>query len=123
MTTTDPATLVELLYFEGCPNWREAELRLRVALRQAGLAEDVLTLQQVGSPEQAERLRFRGSPTVLINGVDPFADPDGSVGLACRLYRAASGLEGSPSVIELVAALRARHAAPPAGSESCTCER
>lgn len=101
------AATVELLYFDGCPNWRETHARLRLVLRQAGLAEDVLTLRRVETPEQAEQLRFRGSPTVLVNGVDPFADPDAPVGLACRLYRTADGLQGSPSVAELLAALSA----------------
>lgn len=106
LTPPDPAVDVQLLYFDGCPNWHEADRRLRDALRQADLAESALTMRRVETPEEAEDLRFRGSPTILINGVDPFADPDAPVGLACRLYRTAEGLRGAPSVAELVAALR-----------------
>jgi hypothetical protein len=50
----------------------------------------------------------RGSPTVLIDGEDPFADPDAPVGLACRVYPTADELAGAPSVAQLTAALRAR---------------
>ena len=94
---------VVLLYFDGCPNWREAEARVRRALCEAGLPEQVLTLHRVQTSTEAERLSFRGSPSVLVNGVDPFADPAAPVGLACRLYRTARGVEGSPSVSDLAA--------------------
>jgi hypothetical protein len=62
----------------------------------------VLTLRRVQTPEQAELLSFRGSPTVLVNGEDPFAEPAAPV----RLYRTADGLTGAPSVDELTAVLQ-----------------
>ena len=43
-----------------------------------------------GEREAAEA-GMRGSPTLLINGVDPFAAPGQAPGLACRLYRDAAG--------------------------------
>jgi hypothetical protein len=61
----------------------------------------------VETDEQAQELSFRGSPTVLVNGHDPFADPSAPVGLACRVYPTATGLAGAPSVAELAAVLRA----------------
>jgi hypothetical protein len=97
---------VTLLYFDGCPNWQEAETQVRQAMRAVGVVEDVLALRQVETPEQAEQLSFRGSPTVLVNGADPFADPSAPVALACRVYRTDSGPAGSPSVVELTAVLR-----------------
>ena len=96
---------VELLYFEGCPNWREAEDRLRQALRQLGLPESALTLQGLQTPEDAERLSFRGSPTILVNGVDPFADPAAPVGLACRIYQTPTGGAGTPTLSQLTEVL------------------
>ena len=48
----------------------------------------------------------RGSPTVLVDGVDPFGDDAGAVGLSCRLYRTDAGLVGAPTVDQLVSALR-----------------
>ena len=39
-----------------------------------------VTLQAVPTAEEAEAVGFRGSPTVLVDGVDPFADPAAPVG-------------------------------------------
>ena len=58
------------------------------------------------TPEEAEAARFRGSPTVLVDGRDPFADPAAPVGLSCRVYRTADGLAGSPTVDQLLAVLQ-----------------
>jgi hypothetical protein len=59
----------------------------------------------VVTPEQAEAARFPGSPTVLVNGRDPFADPAAPVGLSCRVYGTADGLAGAPTVEQLLAVL------------------
>ncbi len=53
------------------------------------------------------RRTLRSSPTVLIDGVDPFADPDAPVGLSCRVYRTAGGVEGSPTLEQLRLAVTA----------------
>jgi hypothetical protein len=98
---------VTLRYFDGCPNWQEAHSRVRQALSEAGAPGVALTLHRVETDEQAQELSFRGSPTVLVNGHDPFADPSAPVGLACRVYPTATGLAGAPSVAELAAVLRA----------------
>ena len=80
--------------------------RVRQALREVGAPDDVLTLRRVQTPEEAEQISFRGSPTVLVNDEDPFADPAAPVGLACRVYWTASGLTGAPSVATLTTILR-----------------
>jgi hypothetical protein len=98
---------VTLLYFDGCPNWQEAHSPVQQALRETGASDDAVTVHRVETDEQARRLSFRGSPTVLVNGDDPFADPSAPVGLACRVYRTATGLARAPSVDELTAVLRA----------------
>ncbi len=96
---------VALLYCDGCPNWQETDQRLRQALAAAGV--DVTpTYITVTSPEDAQRLSLRGSPTVLVDGVDPFADASAPVGLSCRLFRTPEGLRGAPTVEQFVAALR-----------------
>jgi hypothetical protein len=76
---------VHLLYLDGCPNWQETEVRLREALAVAGLDVSPRYVN-VTTSEDAERLRFRGSPTVLVNGVDPFADDAAPVSLSCRVF-------------------------------------
>ncbi len=56
----------------------------------------------VTTPEDAELWGFRGSPSVLVDGEDPFACPDAPVGLSCRLYRPPEGDGGSPTREQLV---------------------
>jgi hypothetical protein len=96
---------VTLLYFEDCPHWRTAEQRLAEAVAQSGRPDVVLRRQEVRTAHEAEQLGLRGSPTVLVDGRDPFPAPDPSPGLACRLYRGGAATEGAPSVEELVAVL------------------
>ncbi len=98
---------VALLYFDGCPNWQETEQRLLTVLGQSGV-EASLTYVHVDSPEDAERLGFRGSPTVLVDGRDPFASPEDPVGLSCRVFRTPDGLQGAPTVAQLREALEGR---------------
>jgi hypothetical protein len=61
-----------------------------------------------------------GSPTLLINGADPFAGPDQPPGvLACRLYRDEGGhVAPAPSLIQLAHALHAADAATLPGTPS-----
>lgn len=96
---------VALLYFDGCPNWQQTDERLREALASAG-RDLTPSYVEVTSPEDAERLGFRGSPTVLVDGVDPFAEATAPVGLSCRVFATPDGLRGAPTVEQLVAVLR-----------------
>lgn len=59
--------------------------------------------QLVTSAEDAERVSFRGSPTILIDGVDPFAVGDEPIGLSCRIYRTFDGYAGSPTTAQIAA--------------------
>jgi hypothetical protein len=95
---------IELLYFEGCPNWQLADTRLREALHAVGDATIPVTCRNVDNLDEAERLGFRGSPTILVNGRDRFARPDDPVGLACRLSPNAGG-DHSPTVRQIQAVL------------------
>ena len=95
---------VRLLYFDGCPNWQSTDERLREAIAVAGL-DVVPTHVNVATPQEAERLQFRGSPTVLVNGVDPFTEGAPPVGLSCRLFQTPDGLRGEPTVAQLLVAL------------------
>jgi hypothetical protein len=95
---------VELLYFDDCPNWHTADAHLMA------LADDfpqmTVAHHLVDTLDEAERVGFRGSPTILVNGLDPFAtaaDPVG--GLSCRVYQTADGPAGSPTIEQVRAAL------------------
>jgi hypothetical protein len=96
---------IKLQYFEACPHWRLAEERLREALADAGRAETVVRHQPVETPAEATALGFGGSPTVLVDGRDPFAPGSAQVGLMCRRYRTEHGMEGAPSVAQLRAVI------------------
>lgn len=95
---------ITLRYFDGCPNWQVAKTRLEEVLEQLDERRS-LELQRVETAQQADELDFRGSPTILIDGKDPF-DASGPTGLSCRVYRTDAGLEGSPSVEQLALVLK-----------------
>lgn len=92
---------VTLQYFDGCPNWKIADARLREILGP----DAVIEYRLVESQEDAEQLGFIGSPTVLVDGFDPFANADEGIGLACRVYSTDAGREGAPSIDQLREAL------------------
>ena len=94
---------VTLLYFEDCPNWLKADAHLRTL---AAERPDLRIVHRiVDTPEAAEETRFRGSPSILIDGVDAFADADALVGLSCRVYQTPDGPAGSPTIEQLRAVL------------------
>lgn len=96
---------VELLYFDGCPNWKVADERLAEALGALGRTDVVVERHQVETPERAEEARFIGSPTIRIDGTDPFATGEEQVGLACRVYATPTGPAGAPGIEQLLEVL------------------
>lgn len=96
-----PATpdrpLVEILSFDGCPNHRSAIALVERVSRELGI-EPELRLVNVPDQEAAVRLRFLGSPTIRIGGVDvdPQTEEREDYGLSCRIFRTASGFSGQP---------------------------
>jgi hypothetical protein len=76
---------------------------------------DVSVSQQVISDEgEAARWGMHGSPTLLIDGADPFAEPGQPPSMSCRLYRDDGGqLSGAPSVGQLRQAIEQAPAAAP----------
>jgi hypothetical protein len=92
---------VEVRFVEGCPNLPFTRQRLGVALDAVGRGDIDVRLRAVRTDAEAAELGFTGSPTILINGADPFAHSHSLVGLSCRLYLTAEGVSGSPSVEQL----------------------
>ena len=98
---------VELQYFDDCPNWREADDHLRTLANE--FPDLRVTRRLVETPEEADRVGFRGSPTILVDGVDPFADESDPVGgLSCRVYETPDGPAGSPTLDQLRRAFATR---------------
>ncbi len=90
---------ITLLYFDGCPHWKIADERL--AQLASERADVQVTRRLVESVEEAERLAFHGSPSILVDGIDPFAAPGATVGLTCRLYTTPDGPAGAPTLDQL----------------------
>jgi hypothetical protein len=78
---------IEVLYFDGCPNYLPAVDRLKAVLRKAGLPTEVSEIE-VNDESAARTLKFFGSPTIRVNGFDIDADSRHvrDTGLACRRY-------------------------------------
>ena len=91
---------ITIQYFDDCPNWEDVDRDLRTLLSESGLDAEV-RMQRIESHDDAIRFGFRGSPTLLIDGHDPFADSSAPIGLSCRIYRTETGLGGKPSVSQL----------------------
>lgn len=83
---------VTLLHVEDCPSRDVIEADLRELARELGFH---LERRQVSGREQAEALGFPGSPTVLVDGRDPFPS-EAPPGLSCRLYPSGDGWQGAP---------------------------
>lgn len=103
------APLVELLYFEGCPNHDGArELVERVAAEEGVTPE--LRLVEVRTAEAAQEMCFLGSPTIRVNGrdVEPSVNERDQYMLACRVYCTPEGFSGQPDPEWVRAALTAQ---------------
>jgi hypothetical protein len=96
---------IALRFVEGCPNLAVIRQRLAHALTAVGGYDVAVRLPAVRMTAEAGELGFIGSPTILINGCDPFAERHAVAALSFRLYPAALGVSGSPSFEQLTAAL------------------
>jgi len=97
---------IEVLFIEDCPSLERLMPHLHSCLNQAEVAGEPRMLL-IRSDEQAKALRFLGSPTVRVDGLDaePGADAREDFGLKCRLYRTPQGLSGLPPDELILAAL------------------
>ena len=88
---------VEILYFEGCPNHEPARALVERLARQLHV-EPQIELVEVTDPDAAVALRFLGSPTVRVNGVDvePGAAERRDFAFSCRIYRSDGGASEQP---------------------------
>ncbi len=87
---------LELQYFEDCPNHEILRNNLYSAIK--GIEDKVeITEVIVNDIEMAKKIKFRGSPTLLIDGEDlaSMPEPDETL-LSCRFY-----LGGIPSTEEI----------------------
>lgn len=93
---------VSVLYFEGCPNHRPVVDMVRRLVAEHNL--DASIEERLVTPGTEATLRFLGSPTVQVDGVDiePAARERTDYAMSCRVYHSTDGL---PSKELLLAAL------------------
>ena len=99
---------VTFLYFADCPSYPVALDRLRQVMAEEDIQAEIEIIK-VETDEQAQRLRFIGSPTILVDGVDIDPPPPAATyALTCRVYRLEGGrISPLPSADMIRRALRA----------------
>ena len=98
---------IEFLTWDGCPSSAEARELLDRVLDFFDVPAEIET-RVVETQAEAEELRFPGSPTIRVDGVD--VDPAGAdarPALSCRVYRRPNGTTSPlPSEYQIQAALK-----------------
>lgn len=89
--------IVEILSFAGCPNDEPARATAERIVGELGLDAEIVTVD-VPDLDTAQRLRFLGSPTVRVDGIDvePGADQRSDYVIGCRIFRTTDGVRGQP---------------------------
>ena len=86
---------IAVLYFDGCPNHEPTVQRVREVLNHTQIVAPINEVEVTPDDDPAA-LKFLGSPTVLVDGVDidPTQREGVTYGFGCRTF----GGEGVPSV-------------------------
>ncbi|MDQ8705163.1 organomercurial lyase [Streptomyces sp. LHD-70] len=117
MNWEDDAMRITVLTVPDCPNGPVVQERITAALN--GRTAEVERVEVTGSAE-AERSGMTGSPTVLLDGTDPFGIVGAAPSVSCRIYRHADGkADGAPTVDELREALTAAGLPESAADDCC----
>jgi hypothetical protein len=97
---------IEVLFFEACPSHPETVDLVHRTIDRLGI-DATVTEVNVRTDAEAKSLKFLGSPSVRVDGVDieSSAKSSTSYGRRCRLYSTPEGLSGTPPVRMLEAAL------------------
>jgi len=91
---------IEFQYFNGCPNSDKMKRRIIIAIQQSKISVDYNEVL-IETDEKAQRIKFRGSPTVLITGKDLEGLSEPEIGnLACRYYP--NGLPDIEFIVKLI---------------------
>lgn len=82
---------IELRFWEGCPSHPDALAELRAALTEMGSDPEAVKVHEVRTENEARRLGFIGSPTIVVDGTDLFDTGGQPPSLSCRVYRLRDG--------------------------------
>ena len=97
---------IRFLYYEDCPSHDEALRRLNKCVEAEGIGADI-EIVKVESAEEAEKLQFTGSPTIIVDGLDIDPPVSPHYALSCRAYRLEDGrISPLPSEAMIRKALR-----------------
>ncbi len=78
---------IQFLYWEDCPSHEGALERLKQVMVEECVSQ-AIEIIEVETEEDAQALRFSGSPTILINGEDIDPPPvEAYAALTCRVYQ------------------------------------
>jgi hypothetical protein len=88
---------IRLLYFDGCPSWKNALKNLQVAFKEECM-DISIRLVNVKSDKEAAAKKFLGSPSFQIKGEDFWPEDQPSYSMNCRIYATPEGLKGWPTV-------------------------
>ncbi len=87
---------IELLYFDGCPTYRQVLKSLEELKSEHGWDFEI-ELVNVDTDEKAIELNFVGSPTIRVDGVELFPPPkDAPFARACRMFQWKGKILGAP---------------------------
>lgn len=86
-----------------CPGVKLLDERLAQVLE--GRTGVVVSHRVIDDLDEATRWGMSGSPTLLIDGIDPFAEPGQAASVSCRLYRRGGRAEMAPSARQLLDAI------------------
>ena len=99
--------MVEVLYFDGCPNIDVAVDHARKAVAAVAGSARVQLVRIDGEAAAVDR-RFLGSPTIRVDGadVDAAARERTDFGMQCRVYWVDGKVAGAPPIAWIESTLR-----------------
>ncbi len=91
---------IEIQHFEGCPNSQKMISNTNTVIIELGIEVECFEVL-VETAEKAMETKFRGSPTLIINGSDfeSLEEPE-SPNLACRYYH--NGIPSKDSIKDFI---------------------
>lgn len=91
---------IELLYFDGCPSWKNGLKNLQSALEEESLSAPIDVIE-VKDNEQASQLKFLGSPSFRVDDQELWPEKRETYALSCRVFPSSDGIKGFPTVATL----------------------
>ena len=93
---------ITVLYCDDCPSLNPTLERVKKVLNEENIEQEIL-LKKVETSEEAVNLKFTGSPTILINGIDIDPPGEGSYfAMNCRAFKKENGNISPIPPIEMI---------------------